>query len=80
MRIATYNINGITARLDNLLGWLKETQPDIACLQELKSPDDRFPAAEQQKERQTDKRRLEPSHRAVTRTPSPLAGEGWGEG
>ncbi len=33
MRIATYNINGITARLDNLLGWLKETQPDIACLQ-----------------------------------------------
>jgi exodeoxyribonuclease III len=45
MRIATYNINGITARLDNLLGWLKETQPDIACLQELKCPDDRFPAA-----------------------------------
>jgi exodeoxyribonuclease-3 len=45
MRIATYNINGITARLDNLLAWLKETQPDIACLQELKCPDDRFPAA-----------------------------------
>jgi exodeoxyribonuclease-3 len=45
MRIATYNINGITARLDNLLHWLKETQPDIACLQELKCPDDRFPAA-----------------------------------
>jgi exodeoxyribonuclease-3 len=45
VRIATYNINGITARLDNLLQWLKETQPDIACLQELKAPDDRFPAA-----------------------------------
>jgi exodeoxyribonuclease-3 len=49
MRIATYNINGITARLDNLLAWLKETKPDIACLQELKSPDDRFPAAELKK-------------------------------
>jgi exodeoxyribonuclease-3 len=45
MRVATYNINGITARLDNLLGWLKETQPAIACLQELKCPDDRFPEA-----------------------------------
>jgi exodeoxyribonuclease-3 len=45
IRIATYNINGITARLDNLLGWLKETRPDIACLQELKCPDERFPAA-----------------------------------
>jgi exodeoxyribonuclease-3 len=49
MRIATYNINGITARLDNMLGWLKETQPDIACLQELKCPDERFPAAELKK-------------------------------
>jgi exodeoxyribonuclease-3 len=49
MRIATYNINGITARLPSLLDWLKETQPDIACLQELKTPDDRFPAAELKK-------------------------------
>jgi exodeoxyribonuclease-3 len=49
MRIATYNINGVTARLDNMLGWLKETQPDIACLQELKCPDERFPAAELKK-------------------------------
>ena len=49
LKIATYNINGITARLDNLLGWLKETKPDIACLQELKSPDGRFPAAELKK-------------------------------
>jgi exodeoxyribonuclease III len=43
VRIATYNVNGITARLDNLLEWLAETKPDIACLQELKTPDDRFP-------------------------------------
>jgi exodeoxyribonuclease-3 len=49
MRIATYNINGITARLDGLLDWLNETKPDIACLQELKTPDDRFPAAELKK-------------------------------
>ena len=49
MRIATYNINGITARLPSLLDWLAETQPDIACLQELKTPDDRFPAAELKK-------------------------------
>jgi exodeoxyribonuclease-3 len=44
MRIATYNINGITERLENLLEWLGETRPDIACLQELKTTDDRFPA------------------------------------
>ena len=45
MRIATYNVNGINGRLANLLGWLKETAPDIACLQELKAPDEKFPAA-----------------------------------
>lgn len=43
MRIATYNVNGITSRLPNLLEWLQETKPDIACLQELKAPDERFP-------------------------------------
>jgi exodeoxyribonuclease-3 len=43
MRVATYNINGITARLENLLQWLEETRPDVACLQELKTPDERFP-------------------------------------
>ena len=37
MRIATYNINGVKARLPRLLEWLEETQPDIACLQEVKS-------------------------------------------
>src|SRR5437763_3996754 len=45
MRIATYNVNGINGRLANLLGWLEEAAPDIACLQELKAPDDKFPAA-----------------------------------
>lgn len=44
IRIATYNINGINQRLDNLLRWLKSTSPDIVCLQELKS--ERFPRAE----------------------------------
>jgi exodeoxyribonuclease-3 len=43
MRIATFNINGINARLPALLQWLDETRPDVACLQELKAPDERFP-------------------------------------
>ena len=45
MRIATYNVNGVNGRLPVLLRWLDETRPDIACLQELKSPDERFPEA-----------------------------------
>ncbi|MBU1375261.1 MAG: exodeoxyribonuclease III [Alphaproteobacteria bacterium] len=45
MRIATYNVNGINGRLEGLLAWLAEKQPDVACLQELKAPDARFPAA-----------------------------------
>ncbi|WP_309629908.1 exodeoxyribonuclease III [Brevundimonas sp.] len=45
MRIATYNINGVNTRLPNLLQWLEETKPDVACLQELKAPQDRFPEA-----------------------------------
>jgi len=43
MRIATYNVNGVNGRLPVLLRWLKETQPDIVCLQELKAPNDKFP-------------------------------------
>ncbi|TCL95895.1 endonuclease/exonuclease/phosphatase family protein [Rhizobium sp. PP-WC-2G-219] len=43
MRIATYNVNGINGRLDILLRWLKESRPDIVCLQELKAPQARFP-------------------------------------
>ncbi len=44
MRIATFNVNGINGRLALLLDWLAETEPDVACLQELKSPDEKFPA------------------------------------
>ncbi|PWF54933.1 exodeoxyribonuclease III [Massilia glaciei] len=45
MRIATFNVNGITSRLPALLRWLEETRPDVACLQELKAPQDKFPEA-----------------------------------
>ena len=44
MKIATYNVNGINARLPALLQWLGETTPAVACLQELKTPDEKFPA------------------------------------
>jgi exodeoxyribonuclease-3 len=46
MRIATWNINGVKARIENLLHWLKEADPDIVCLQEIKSVDDAFPRLE----------------------------------
>ena len=43
MKIATFNVNGITARLPRLLDWLAECSPDIACLQEIKTVDSGFP-------------------------------------
>jgi exodeoxyribonuclease III len=43
MRIATFNVNGISSRLPALLQWLEEKQPDVACLQELKAPQEKFP-------------------------------------
>ena len=43
MRLATVNGNGIRSRLGNLLAWLEREQPDVACLQELKAPDEAFP-------------------------------------
>ena len=43
MKIATYNVNGVNGRLPVLLNWLARSKPDVACLQELKSPDERFP-------------------------------------
>lgn len=46
MKIATYNVNGIGARLPVLLRWLGETKPDIVCLQELKAPQEKFPEPE----------------------------------
>jgi exodeoxyribonuclease-3 len=45
MKIATFNINGVNGRLPLLLRWLEEAAPDVVCLQELKAPDERFPAA-----------------------------------
>ena len=44
MRIATYNVNGVNGRLAVLLRWLDGAKPDIVCLQELKAPDEKFPA------------------------------------
>ena len=46
MRIATWNINGIKARLPRVLEWLEEFKPDIALLQEIKSMNETFPAME----------------------------------
>lgn len=43
MRIASFNINGIRARLPRLIEWLEETRPDVACLQEIKCQDKDFP-------------------------------------
>ncbi|HEU4551585.1 MAG TPA: exodeoxyribonuclease III [Chitinophaga sp.] len=43
MKIATYNVNGVNGRLPVLLRWLNETAPDVACLQELKAPQEKFP-------------------------------------
>jgi exodeoxyribonuclease III len=45
VKIATYNVNSINARLSILLRWLAESAPDVVCLQELKAPQDKFPEA-----------------------------------
>lgn len=45
MKIATYNVNGVNGRLPVLLRWIEEAEPDVVCLQELKSPNERFPVA-----------------------------------
>jgi exodeoxyribonuclease-3 len=44
MKIATFNVNSIGKRESALIAWLKRESPDIVCLQELKAPDERFPA------------------------------------
>jgi exodeoxyribonuclease-3 len=46
MKIATWNVNSVRARLDRLVAWLGREQPDIVCLQELKVADAAFPRAE----------------------------------
>lgn len=43
MKIASYNVNGINGRLPVLLHWLETAEPDVVCLQELKSVDSKFP-------------------------------------
>jgi exodeoxyribonuclease III len=45
VKIVTYNVNGIGARLPNFIRWLGEKTPDIVCLQELKAPQEKFPAS-----------------------------------
>ena len=46
MKIATWNINGVRARVDTLKTWLMQARPDVVCLQEIKSVDEAFPAEE----------------------------------
>jgi exodeoxyribonuclease-3 len=43
MKIATFNVNGVNGRLPVLLRWLQEARPDVACLQELKASQEKFP-------------------------------------
>jgi exodeoxyribonuclease-3 len=45
MKIATFNINNVRKRLPNLLDWMRESSPDVVCLQELKATDTEFPVA-----------------------------------
>jgi exodeoxyribonuclease-3 len=44
MRLATWNVNSINARLENVLAWFEAAQPDVAALQEIKCVDEKFPA------------------------------------
>src|SRR5207249_10283410 len=44
MKIVSWNINSLRKRQDRLFAWLEATQPDVVCLQEIKCPDEQFPA------------------------------------
>ncbi|TCP54867.1 exodeoxyribonuclease III [Tamaricihabitans halophyticus] len=46
MRIATWNVNSVSARLPRLLAWLRAAEPDVLCLQEIKCDGEAFPSAE----------------------------------
>src|SRR3954452_9039602 len=46
MKLATYNLNGIRARLPRLVEWLDREKPDVVCLQELKCADEALPIAD----------------------------------
>ncbi|RYZ06321.1 MAG: exodeoxyribonuclease III [Myxococcales bacterium] len=48
LKLATWNVNSIRARLDAVLGWLETEQPDVLCMQETKVEDDDFPSDELQ--------------------------------
>ena len=43
MKIVTFNVNGVRARMDTLIKWLKDTNPDVVALQEIKIQDEDFP-------------------------------------
>jgi exodeoxyribonuclease-3 len=43
MKIATWNVNSINARLETVLAWFREANPDVACLQEIKTVEEKFP-------------------------------------
>lgn len=49
VKVASFNLNGVNARLPLLLRWLAEVEPDVVCLQELKAPDQTFPRREIEK-------------------------------
>ncbi len=42
-KLASYNVNGVNGRLPRLLEWLGEASPDVVCLQEIKTSDDKYP-------------------------------------
>ena len=44
MRIATWNVNSVNARLETVLAWVDQGQPDVLCMQEIKCVDEKFPA------------------------------------
>src|SRR5687768_9956586 len=44
LKVATYNVNGVNGRLARLLEWLEEASPDVVCLQEIKTTDEKCPA------------------------------------
>jgi exodeoxyribonuclease-3 len=46
MRLATWNVNSLTARLPRVTQWIEENQPDVLCMQETKLADDKFPSSE----------------------------------
>ena len=46
MRLATWNVNSLTARMPRVIPWIEENQPDVLCMQETKQADDKFPEKE----------------------------------